>query len=444
VGVYTTPVLSSLTNALYVVVQGWNSSSNNTTYALFALNLADGTQYAAPAVIGIINGGTNYISGPSVTSGKKFNGNLLSRNLVLNPVNGVVYASFAAGGDKGPYNGWIVGYKSVKNTSGNLDQVAVWCATPNDNSGGYDDGGNGAGGIWMGGGGIAVDSFGDMYVATGNGSFEQTLATVPYNGRLTTNVSNLKAPSGMDFGDSVIKLRVDSDVNQSRGDNPNGWGLHVADYFTPADQSFRQGASDQDVGSSSPVLLPSGVGSVTHPNLLVMSSKEGEIWLIDRDNMGGFNSATDAAVQKVTGQIQGIFSTPAFYSLSNPSAVLYYVADSWGSPTGDFAKAFAVNNAKLSGTPVSTGTYRFSRPGSTPQITANGASNAILWALDPSGNVLVALNAGSLANMFFNGGTGANALPSAIPIAGSFPTPMAVAGHVYVGTKGYLTIYGLH
>jgi hypothetical protein len=139
-----------------------------------------------------------------------------------------------------------------------------------------------------------------------------------------------------------------------------------------------------------------------------------------------------------------MFSTPAFYSLSNPSAVLYYVADSWGAGTGDFAKAFAVNNSRLSGTPVSTGTYRFSKPGSTPQISANGAANAIVWALDPGANVLLALNAGNLTNMLFNSGTGANALPSAIPISGSFPTPMIAAGHVYVGTKGYLTIYGLH
>jgi PQQ enzyme repeat len=441
-GVYSTPVLSALTNAMYVLVQGYSGS--NSIYALFALNLADGTPYAPPAVIGKISGWNTYISGPSIASGKKYNGNLLSRNLVLNPVNNVVYASFAAGGDLGPFNGWIIGYNSVKNASGNLDLAAVWCSTPNGNSGGYEDGGNGAGGIWMSGGGIAVDSFGDMYIATGNGSFEQTLTTVPYNGRLTTNVSNLKAPSGMDFGDSVVKLRPDSDVDQSHGDNPNGWGLHVADYFTPADQSFRQGANDLDVGSSSPVLLPPEVGSAAHPNLLVMSSKEGEIWLIDRNNMGGFSSIVDNVAQKVTGQIQGMWSAPALYSLSNPSAVMYYVADAYGAPTGDFAKAFSINNGRMSGTPVSTGTYRFSRPGSTPQISANGASNGIVWALDPGANVLLALNAGSLAMMFFNSGTGANALPSAFPHPGSFPTPMVAAGHVYVGTKGYLTIYGLH
>ena len=80
-------------------------------------------------------------------------------------------------------------------------------------------------------------------------------------------------------------------------------------------------------------------------------------------------------MQKVTGQILPMFSTPAYYSLSNPSPVIYYIAVSWGS-TGDFAKAFAVNNGALSGTPVSVGTYRFSKPGSTPQISANGGSNA--------------------------------------------------------------------
>ena len=237
---------------------------------------------------------------------------------MLNPINNAVYASFSAGGDKGPFNGWIIGYNSVKNGSGNLDLVAVWCATPNGSSGGYADGGDGAGGIWMTGGGIAVDALGDMYIATGNGSFEQTLATVPYNGRLSTNIPYLKVPSGMDFGDSVIKLRPESDVNQSRGDNPNGWGLHVADYFTPADQSFRQGANDLDVGTSSPVLLSPAAGSTAHPNLLVMSLKEGEIWLIDRNNMGGFNSLTDSALQKVTGQILPMFSTPALLFSLNP------------------------------------------------------------------------------------------------------------------------------
>jgi hypothetical protein len=49
---------------------------------------------------------------------------------------------------------------------------------------------------------------------------------------------------------------------------------------------------DDDLGSSGPVLLPDQPGP--HPHLLVTASKDGSIYLIDRDHMGGFHADSDA------------------------------------------------------------------------------------------------------------------------------------------------------
>ena len=61
----------------------------------------------------------------------------------------------------------------------------------------------GAGGVWMGGGGPAADSAGNVYLSTGNGPFD----------------------GGPEWGDSVLR------VNRQ---------LQVLDHFTPVDFNFLQ------------------------------------------------------------------------------------------------------------------------------------------------------------------------------------------------------------
>src|ERR1700730_17256203 len=94
-------------------------------------------------------------------------------------------------------------------------------------------------GIWAGDTGPAADKDGNIFVATGNGTFDG-------------------ANNGRDYGDSVLKL---------------GWNsgkLDVLDYFTPYNQDSLN-RNDKDLGSGGVVLLPSRPGSQVHA--LVVTGK---------------------------------------------------------------------------------------------------------------------------------------------------------------------------
>ena len=84
----------------------------------------------------------------------------------LTIANGSVYVCFAGliEGFSDDYHGWVLGYSTTT-----LQPTAVCNDTPNGSEGG----------IWMGGGPIAVDAEGNLYVTTGNGDFSNTENGVP-------------------------------------------------------------------------------------------------------------------------------------------------------------------------------------------------------------------------------------------------------------------------
>src|SRR5579859_5056427 len=112
----------------------------------------------------------------------------------------------------------------------------------------------------MGGNGPGVDNNTNLYVMVGNGIFNAN-----------TN--------GTEYADSFLRFSTTG-------------RMAVADYFTPHDQATLA-ANDTDLGSGGPVLLPDSVGTVAHPHLMVGCGKEGKIYLLDRDNLGHFNSVND-------------------------------------------------------------------------------------------------------------------------------------------------------
>jgi hypothetical protein len=440
VGVTATPAIDPASNVLYA--ESYQVENGNTIHVLSAIQLANGAYFARPVNIAEGTSSSAYISGPSAASGAKFDAyDLTSRSLALDSVNRTVYMAYGDPGDVGPYNGWVIGYSADTDASGNLIPRAVWCATPNGH----------AGGIWQGGGGIAVDDSGNLFVITGNGTFDTTLAVPRYvaNGRLTSLTDNanyaggLETPQLGDYGDSVVKLAPDGDRSQ-RSDNPNGFGLHVSDYFTPKDEAVLA-ANDLDLGSSSSVLLPASVGSTAHKQLLFMDDKQGIVYLIDRNAMGlyhgdgnGMGSGTNDVVQELDEATSGAWSTGAFYAAgSTNSGTIYLAAQS------DVAKAFRISGARITPTPTSTsassyGSYSY--PGSTPEVSADGASNGVLWTLDKSKNILIAYAASNLGTLLFRSDHGAgNGLTGSIE---TFHTPTVAKGHVFVGTSGALNAYG--
>jgi hypothetical protein len=449
-----TPAIDPNTNVLYVECEESEKGPGTDgalhwIHMLSALNLANGTRYAKTVNIAEGTANAGYISGPAVNrigGGRDvFDArDLTCRCLTLDMVNHTLYMAWGDPGDGGPYNGWIVGYDAVKNRADTLHLQALWCAVPSGHGTGSTRFSDGAGGIWQGGGGIAVDARGNLYVETGNGTFDTQLIKAPYSGRLNTDVPNLRVPCRGDYGDSCVKLSPDSDTAQ-QADNPNGFGLHVSDYFTPKDEQSLN-AVDQDLGSSSPVLLPNSVGNARHRQLMIINDKQGTIYLLDRNHMGGYHGnaagrggGANNVVQELKQATGRTFSTGAFYAgTSANSGMIYYVG------IGSYVRAFLISHARIHARPIATsrtsyGAYSY--PGSTPEISAHGGRDGILWTLDERRDRLVAYNALNLHDLLFcSDQVAADALTGKIV---TFNTPMVANGRVYVGTRDALNVYGL-
>src|SRR5437879_198494 len=408
VGITGTPVIDEQTGTLYVVAKTKEVSADGVHYVhrLHALDITTGIEkFQGPAVIGdtvFAGGNYTYVSGPSVdgTGDGSINGRLFFNALRQHQrpglllVNGVVYIAFGSHGDIRPYHGWVIGYAAA-----DLAQSpVVFNTTPN----------GGLGGIWMSGTGPAADAAGNIYVISGNGTFDT-------------------AAPRTNYGDSFIKL------------NPAS-GLSVADFFTPFNESFLEG-QDFDVGSGGAIVLPDSAGSVAHPHLLIGGDKQGILYVIDRDSMSGFNPGGDLILQEVTvigGSCItcGIFSTPAFWE-----GKLYVVA------IGDVLKQYTLANASL--TPALQAGDVFGYPGATPAISSDGAANGIVWVLDTSNNpngsgrdgpaILFAYDATNLDKLFSSPTSGAGAAGNAV----KFTVPTVANGKVYVGTQTELSVFGL-
>jgi hypothetical protein len=415
IGITSTPVIDPSTGTLYLEEKTKEVISGNTHYMhwLQAISVSNGAaRFGGPVVIADSIGDT-YVSGPIVNGNGNSAHGLPSGEVgfdalrqmnraALSLVNGTLYLGYASHGDNQPYNGWVLGYSAAT-----LHLTGVFCSTPNGTEGG----------IWQGGGRIAADAGGFLYVETGNGTFDTTLNAQGF-------------PSSGDYGDSFVKLAVDP-TTTAMHQNINGWGLKAVDYFTPQNQDMLN-SGDLDLGSGGPLLLPASAGSAAHPQLLVGSGKQGAIYLIDCRNMGHFHSSTDNIVQELpAGTLSGSFDTASYFN-----GQIYY-----GGP-GDSLKAFSIHNAQLSLSPTSQSSGSFDFPGDTLSISANGFKNGIVWALERGSNELRAYDAGNLANALYTSDQAANQRDQ-LGATIKFAVPTEANGHVYVGTDGALVAYAL-
>ncbi len=382
-GIVGTPVIDPTTATLYVVAK---TKENGSTFVqrLYALDLATGAERpGSPVVISATYPGSG---DGSVGGAINFDPMKENQRPALALVNGIVYIGWSSHCDWGPYHGWLIGYNAQT-----LAQSAKWMTTPN----------GGLGGIWSSGDAPAVDTAGNLYFETGNGTF---------------------SPASGDYGDSFLKVATTN-------------GLTFVDYFTPFDQASLDSA-DLDIASGGAMLLPDYIGSTAHPHLLVGGSKAGKIYLLDRDNLGHFNASGDSQiVQSVTNATGKCYDTPALFKNT------LYMAG-----TGDPLKAFTISNATVTPTPSSQSatTYGFSAP--TVSISANGTSNAIAWALQVDGwasgqpAILHAYNATNLALELYNSSQAASRdLPGG---AVKFTVPTVANGKVYVGSQYSLAVFG--
>jgi hypothetical protein len=316
-------------------------------------------------------------------------------------LNGVVYMAFGSQCDYGTYVGWVAGV----NTS--TQATNIWSDEAGPSSS--------RAGIWQAGGGLVSDGPGRIFLSTGNG------ITAP-DGPGTSPPQQLSQ--------SVVRLGVAA----------NGT-LSAQDFFSPSNASTLD-TNDQDLGSGGPVALPSQYfGSAGVPNLMVEIGKDGRLFLLNRDNLGGKGQAAtggDAVVQ-VLGPYHGVWGHPAVYGgeggyvyvVPNGGQLLAfkYGTDGQGLP----ALSLAGNSSES-----------FAYTAGSPAVTSNGVTpgSAVVWVVN------------------VDGPTGANgrlcaygAVPTAahLPLLRCFPigtavkfgTPATDNGRVYVGTRdGYVYGFG--
>jgi hypothetical protein len=266
----------------------------------------------------------------------------------------------------------------------------------------------------MSGCGPSADSAGNLYVSIANGPFK---------------IEN--GVPGPDFGDSIVRL--------THGPN----GVALADFFTPYDQAA-MAKNDLDLGSAGIVALPDQPGPA--PHLLVTSAKNGHIYLLNRDNLGGYNTTgarNPRVVQELSGLLKQQMGTAAYWNGN-----LYFGAGV--SPSFDSIRAFSLRNGRISAAPTSrtAAVYKLTR--STVSVSANGDANGIVWAVETDAYyatgshgpaVLHAYDAKNLARELYNSRQ-RSARDNSGP-ASKFTVPTVVNGKVFVGTANQLSVYGL-
>jgi hypothetical protein len=347
-----------------------SKSKNGSTFhqRLHALSLIDGSEkFNGPQQIAFTSGGNT------------FDPLRQNQRAGLALVNGVVYIAYASHGDVNTFYGWIVGY-----SASSLAQVSLF----------NDDPVSSYGGIWMSGGAPAADSSNNLYVITGNGFFDGITQ----------------------FGDSFLKLST-------------GSSMGVLSFFAPSDQ-LSLSSADHDLGAGGAAILidqPSG----PVPHLVVGGGKEGKLYLLNRDNLGG-NTATDSGAVQTFAAGNSIYATPAFWQNT------LYIGMAF-----DHVKAysFSTTSSTFNSAPVSQSANIFGYPGSTPSISSQGSSNGVVWAIENTGPaVLHAYDPTNLGTDLWNSATNsADQAGQAV----KFTVPTVANGKVYVGTAGEISIYGL-
>ena len=392
IGVTATPVidLSGGPHGTIYVVAMSKDSSGGYHQRLHALDITTGAEeFGGPVEIQATYSGTGAEgNGTTLTFDPKQHKERASLLLL----NGFVYTAWSSHCDINPYTAWIIGY----NKSNLLLQPQVLNITPNGSEGS----------VWQSGAGMAADS-GNIYFLTANGTADTTLDAqgFPINGN---------------YGNAFMKLSISGT-------------LAVADYFNMFN-TVAESNADEDLGSGGALVLPDMIdsgGVIRH--LAVGAGKDRNIYLVNRDNMGKFNSSTNNIYQQLTTALSGgEYGMPAYFNNA-----IYYGSD------GDHLKMFPFINARLQSNPSSTSSVTFPYPGATPSISANGTANGIVWVTANSNPaVLRAYDAANLVTELYNSNQAANGRDN-FGNGNKFITPMIANGKVFVGTTTGVGGFGL-
>jgi hypothetical protein len=390
IGITSTPVIlrPKTGNPVIYVVAMSKDSSKNYHQRLHALDATTGAElHGGPVeVVGQYPGTGDNSSGGFVI----FDPAQYKERAGLLAIGNTIYLGWASHCDFRPYTGWIMGYNATT-----LAQTTILNVTPNGNEGA----------IWNSGAGMAADSMGNIFLLDANGVFDTTLNTSGF-------------PASGDYGNAFLHLTTKG-------------GLAVADYFEMYNEAT-ENSFDTDLGSGGALLVSQKDQTGKIWNLAVGAGKDSNLYVVDRTNMGKFNTTTNNVYQELAGALpSGVWAMPAAFNTN-----LYY------GPKNSPIMKFQFMNAKLHTTATAKTSNSFAYPGATPSISANAGQNAILWAaenVNPA--VLHAYNAQSLVEIY-NTNQAANNRDQ-FGAGNKYITPMIANGKVYVGTTTGVGVFGL-
>jgi len=388
VGITATPVIDTTLGNIYVANRQFNSSTGVYSHSLHSLNLLTGAENAgSPVSITGTVAGTGY---DSVNGVVRFNPKTASDRAALLEMNGIVYVAFGSYGDADPYHGWIFGY-----SASSLARTTIFNVSPNGQRAG----------IW--GGPLASDGT-FVYAATGNGTFDVNTG-------------------GVDVGNSYVKL------------SPVSGTLSRADFFTPFNVSTLS-TDDRDLGSGMATLMPT-FSSSTFPHIMIGAGKEGRIYVVNRDNMGHFDSACDCQIVQSIPNAVGVAINSSDLQ-RNYSTPPYWNGNVYFSGTNDSVKRFHLSTVTslLNTTPSDHSPTTYAFPGSNLVVSGNGNGSGIVWGVEKGASVLHAYDANHLSTELYN--TTQNATRDALGSSIKFAPPLVINGKVYVGTHDHLVVYG--
>jgi hypothetical protein len=266
--------------------------------------------------------------------------------------------------------------------------------------------------MWESGMGMSADGAGNLYVVAGNG-------TVGAGGD-PSNLTNR--------AESALKL------------TPAGSTLQVASFFTPTNYQTLNDF-DLDYGGTGAFLIP-------HTNFFFTGAKDGNLFLLDRDAMGGYSAAGNQVQQEIhVSSNSEMHCQPAYYS-SDAGEFVYL----W--PENESLHAYPFNRlSNTLGQTVFGPNGPTGHSGAILSVSSNGSTvgTGIVWAAyafigdaehDVSTGILRAFDAADVTHELWNNRQ--NVARDGSGNYAKFAAPTIANGHVYLPTfSNQVVVYGL-
>ena len=393
IGINGTPVIDSVTSTMYVVV--YSFEDNKPVYRIHALDIGNLTDKVSPVLVKA----SHTLSDGTIDN---FDPAWQRQRPGLLLANGNVYVGFGSFCDWGNYRarGWVLGWKQGSLSALPMNQLND--KRPSNNNNLF------LSSIWMSGYGLAADPSGNLFFITGN-SDDGT-----YDG--TTNIQ-----------ESVVRLNPDLSMTPPPSPpTPN------PSLFTPADANNLDGG-DTDFGSGGVMLLPAQPSAPG--NLAIGAGKDARMFLLNRDNLGGFTSTNSGALDTVN--IGPCWCGQSYFYDGTP-----HVVSSGGNQVIEWDLQLPQHKLlkKASSAPLPTG----GDLGFFTSVSSFGSANPIIWAVShPDSQSVVSLYA---FNATSSGGTLATLFQAP---AGTWPyggnaniVPVVANGKIYVASYKKLMIFG--